>query len=188
MNKALLLAILSLSATLGFAQARAESEPASVPADTPRTQNAPAKQKHASKAKSKAKPKLDRTGETRHGEASFYGGRRFAGKKMADGTPMNPNADIAASKTLPLGTKARITNVENGKSSTVVIKDRGPYVDGRIVDVSPKVAEKLDMKEQGVASVAVTPITVPQEDGSVKPGSGATAAGASGNENVSSGR
>lgn len=91
---------------------------------------------------------------------------------MADGTPMNPKADIAASKTLPLGTKARVTNLENGKSATVTIRDRGPYVAGRIVDVSPKVAEKLDMKEAGVAPVVVAPIAVPQADGSLKPGSG----------------
>jgi rare lipoprotein A len=182
----ILIPILALSAALCAPQARAESEPASTSVDASSPPEKPVKKKQAAKAK--AKPNLDRTGETRHGKASFYGGPRFAGKKMADGTPMNPQADIAASKTLPLGTKARVTNLENGKSSTVTIKDRGPYVDGRIVDVSPKVAEKLEMKKEGVAPVAVTPITVPQEDGSVKPGSGATASGSSGNENVSSGR
>jgi rare lipoprotein A len=130
----------------------------------------------APKAKSlstpKHKPKLDHSGQAHRGKASFYGGP-FAGKKMADGTPMNPKADIAASKTLPLGTVARVTNLENGKSSTVEIKDRGPYVDGRIIDVSPRVAEKLDMKRQGVALVVVAPIAVPQEDGSIRSGSGA---------------
>jgi rare lipoprotein A len=190
MNKVLLLPLVSLSAALCCAHASAEPEPAAPNAGVPSTSEAPANHKHATKvkAKPKATPQLDRTGETRHGKASFYGGPRFAGKKMADGTPMNPKADIAASKTLPLGTKARVTNLENGKSSTVVIKDRGPYVDGRIVDVSPKVAEKLQMKEEGVAAVAVTPITVPQADGSVKPGNGATASGSSEVENVSSGR
>lgn len=92
---------------------------------------------------------------------------------MADGTPMNPHAAIAASRTLPLGTKARVTNLENGKSSVVEIKDRGPYVDGRIVDLSPKIAQQLGMKEQGVAPVEVAPIAVPQADGSMKPGAGA---------------
>lgn len=91
---------------------------------------------------------------------------------MADGTRMNPNANIAASKTLPLGTTARITNLESGKSEVVEIRDRGPYVGGRIVDVSPKVAEKLEMKKDGVAPVVVKPITVPQPDGSVKTGAG----------------
>lgn len=96
---------------------------------------------------------------------------------MADGTPMNPNANAAASKTLPLGTTARVTNLESGKSAVVSIRDRGPYVPGRIVDVTPKVAEKLDMKEDGVAPVEVRPIAVPQPDGSIKPGVGATGHG-----------
>jgi rare lipoprotein A len=80
---------------------------------------------------------------------------------MADGTPMNPHANIAASKTLPLGTKVQVTNLENGKSSTVEIRDRGPYVDGRIIDLSTGVAEKLDMIEPGVVPVEVKPIELP---------------------------
>lgn len=118
------------------------------------------------------KQPLDRSGKARKGKASYYG-PGFAGKTMADGTPMNPHAAIAASRTLPLGTKARVTNLENGKSSVVEIKDRGPYVDGRIVDLSPKIAQQLGMKEQGVAPVEVAPIAVPQVDGSMKPGAGA---------------
>ncbi|MDB5759201.1 MAG: hypothetical protein JWM30_2490 [Burkholderia sp.] len=92
---------------------------------------------------------------------------------MADGSRMNPNANVAASKTLPLGTTAWVTNLENSKSEVVEIRDRGPYVRDRIVDVTPKVAEKLDMKEDGVAPVVVQPIAVPQPDGSIKPGDGA---------------
>lgn len=92
---------------------------------------------------------------------------------MADGTPMNPRANTAASRTLPLGTKAKVTNLENGKSTVVEIKDRGPYIEGRIVDVSPKVAQQLDMQEKGVVPVEVAPIAVPQADGSIKPGAGA---------------
>jgi rare lipoprotein A len=118
------------------------------------------------------KPKLDRTGKARKGKASFYA-HSFAGKKMADGTPMDPNANIAASRTLPLGTKVQVTNLENGRSAVVEIRDRGPYVDGRIVDLSPKVAKKLKMVDAGVAPVVVEPIEVPQADGSVKPGDGA---------------
>jgi rare lipoprotein A len=118
------------------------------------------------------KPALDRSGKARKGRASYYG-KQFHGKKMADGAPMDPHSNVAASKTLPLGTKAEVTNLENGKSEVVEIRDRGPYVEGRIVDVSPKVAEKLDMKKAGVAPVVVKPIEVPQADGSVKPGIGA---------------
>ncbi len=118
-----------------------------------------------------AKPDLDRSGKTQHGKASYYA-RKFSGRKMADGTPMNPKASIAASRSLPLGTKAEIVNLDNGRRHEVEIRDRGPYVDGRIVDVSPEVAKKLDMTQDGVARVLVKPIEVPQADGSVKAGTG----------------
>ena len=92
---------------------------------------------------------------------------------MADGTKMNPQSNAAASKTLPLGTKARVTNLDTGNSEVVEIRDRGPYVKDRIVDVSPKTADKLGLKKDGTAPVEVKPIEVPQPDGSVKPGAGA---------------
>ena len=63
---------------------------------------------------------------------------------------MNPNSDIAASKTLPLGSVAKVTNLDNGKTATVKIEDRGPYVNGRVVDLAPKVADQLDLKQKGV--------------------------------------
>lgn len=128
----------------------------------------------ASQASAKATHRtgLDRSGKTRKGKASYYG-QKFYSKKMADGTPMNPQSNVAASKTLPLGTKAQVTNLENGKTDTVEIRDRGPYVKNRIVDVSPKTADKLGLKENGTAPVEVKPIEVPQPDGSVKPGTGA---------------
>lgn len=119
-----------------------------------------------------ANPKLDRSGKSRKGEASYYHDR-FAGQTMADGTPMNPGSNNAASKSLPLGTKAKVTNLENGKSAVVEIRDRGPYVEGRIVDVSPRTARKLGMQEDGVVPVEVAPIEVPLPDGRVKPGEAA---------------
>ncbi|NML96382.1 septal ring lytic transglycosylase RlpA family protein [Paraburkholderia sp. RP-4-7] len=115
---------------------------------------------------------LDRSGKTRKGKASYYG-RKFYTKKMADGTPMDPQSNAAASKTLPLGTKARVTNLENGSSEVVEIRDRGPYVKNRIVDVSPKTADKLGLKKDGTAPVEVKPVEIPQPDGSVKSGTGA---------------
>lgn len=116
----------------------------------------------------KATPK-DTSGKKRKGKASYYH-QRFAGKKMADGTRMDPQSNNAASKTLPLGTRAKVTNLANGKTAVVEIRDRGPYVAGRIVDVSPKTARQLGMKEDGVAPVEVAPIAVPLPDGSVKRG------------------
>lgn len=129
---------------------------------------------HASQASSKATrhAALDRSGKSRKGKASYYG-REFYTKKMADGTRMNPQSNAAASKTLPLGTTARVTNLQNGNSEVVEIRDRGPYVKGRIVDVSPDTADKLGLKKDGTAPVEVKPMEVPQPDGSVKPGAGA---------------
>jgi len=117
--------------------------------------------------------KLDRSGDKQVGKASFYS-RKFAGRKMADGTPMQPHADNAASKTLPLGTRARVTNLETGQSTAVTIQDRGPYVRGRIVDLSPRTAQEIGIsRKDGVARVEVAPITVPQPDGRTKSGDGA---------------
>lgn len=117
--------------------------------------------------------KLDHSGQRRVGKASIYA-RKFAGRTMADGTPMRPHDDNAASKTLPLGTTARVTNLENGKSAVVTIQDRGPHVPGRIVDLSPATAAQIGLSRQdGVAPVEVAPIAVPLADGGVKAGDGA---------------
>ena len=139
------------------------------------TPAAPAQDSAASSASAKpAKPPLDLSGRKRTGKASFYA-RKFTGRKMADGTPMDPADDNAASRTLPLGTKARVTNLETGQSAVVTIQDRGPYVKGRIVDLSPSTAQKIGIgREEGVAPVEVAPITVPLPDGGVKAGEAAT--------------
>ena len=119
------------------------------------------------------KPPLDRSGRKRVGKASYYA-KRFAGKTMADGTAMQPHGDNAASKTLPLGTTAKVTNLQTGQSAVVTIEDRGPYVKGRIVDLSPTTAQKIGIDhENGVAKVEVAPIAVPQSDGTTKPGAAA---------------
>jgi rare lipoprotein A len=120
----------------------------------------------------KLQVRVDHSGQKQRGKASYY---NLPGRKMADGTPMNPASNIAASKTLPLGTKAKVTNLDNGKSVVVVIRDRGPFVQGRIVDVTPKTAEDLGMRHSGVAAVEVVPLEVPQRDGTVKVASNDTA-------------
>ena len=112
---------------------------------------------------------LDRSGRKRVGTASVYS-HRFAGKKMADGTRMDPHDDNAASKTLPLGTEAKVTNLKTGKSATVTIQDRGPYVKGRIVDLSPATADKIGITpKEGVAKVEVAPLAVPARE-ATRPG------------------
>jgi rare lipoprotein A len=118
---------------------------------------------------------IDQSGRKEKGRASFYS-HTFTNRKMADGHRMNPNSNVAASKNLPLGSVAKVTNLENGKTATVKIEDRGPYVGGRVVDLAPKVADQLELKEKGVVPVEVKPITVPQPDGGVKLGAGAAGA------------
>jgi rare lipoprotein A len=92
------------------------------------------------------------------GKASYYA-HRFAGRKMADGTRMDPRSDNAASKTLPLGSRARVTNLETGDSAEVTIRDRGPHVRGRIIDLSPATAREIGLsRKDGIARVEVVPI------------------------------
>ena len=115
----------------------------------------------------------DLSGCKRTGIASFYADM-FTGREMADGTRMDPNANNAASRTLPLGTTARVTNVETGQSAEVTIQDRGPYVKGRIIDLSPATAREIGLDRQdGLATVVVAPIEVPLPDGGVKQGAAA---------------
>jgi rare lipoprotein A len=114
----------------------------------------------------------DLTGRTRIGKASFYA-TSFYHREMADGIRMNPRGYNAASKTLPLGTTAKVTNLATGQTAIVQIEDRGPYVKGRIVDLSPAIARKIGITRRlGVAPVKVSPIIVPQPDGTIKFGSG----------------
>jgi len=98
------------------------------------------------------------------GKASIYA-NKFAGRKMANGRPMDPRDDNAASKTLPLGTKALVRNLDTGRSAVVTIEDRGPYVPGRIVDLSPATAEQIGLtRKEGLAPVEVVPLHIPGKD------------------------
>lgn len=91
------------------------------------------------------------------GVASWYGGR-FHGRKTANGEMYDLFKFTAASRTLPLGTYVLVRNEENGRGVTVRINDRGPYVDGRIIDLSQAAAYKLGMMLNGVAIVQVIPL------------------------------
>jgi rare lipoprotein A len=99
-----------------------------------------------------------------NGVASYYG-PEFAGQETASGEPHDPTEMVAASRTLPLGAKARVTNKETGKSVAVEVNDRGPYAKGRIIDVSPRAAAKLGMKKDGTAPVKVQPVSAPPAGG-----------------------
>ena len=86
------------------------------------------------------------------GLASYY----WQPQKVASGGWFNPNALTAAHKTLPFGTKVRVTNKRNGKSVVVTINDRGPYIKGRVIDLSSRAAGVIGMKGAGVVPVSMS--------------------------------
>jgi rare lipoprotein A len=149
-----------------------EGHPLPRATSSPTPADATAKRLSAKRLSPDTKLPADRSGRKRIGKASFYA-NMFAGRKMADGTRMQPTGNNAASLTLPLGTTAKVTNLETGKTAVVTIRDRGPYVAGRIVDLSPATAREIGLdRRTGVTQVAVAPITVPLPNGQVKLGDG----------------
>jgi len=92
------------------------------------------------------KQALQRSGD---GLASFYG----SPQQTANGEQFNPRALTAAHRTLPFGTKVRVTNVRSGRTVTVRINDRGPFVPGRVIDLSQAAAEELGIVGRGIAKV-----------------------------------
>jgi rare lipoprotein A len=97
------------------------------------------------------------------GYASWYGGK-FHGRLTANGETFDTNKLTAAHKTLPFGTVVEVTNLSNGESVQVRINDRGPFVEGRIIDLSRAAAREIDMLGSGVARVSLTVLRRP--DGS----------------------
>ncbi|MDX2258512.1 MAG: septal ring lytic transglycosylase RlpA family protein [Hyphomicrobiaceae bacterium] len=115
--------------------------------------------KHYAKAaygkKRVAKRSTGRTyagGHAMHGKASYY----WQPQRVASGGWFNPNAMTAAHKTLPFGTRVSVTNLSNGRSVVVSINDRGPYIAGRIIDLSKAAAHQIGMQKAGVVPVRVT--------------------------------
>jgi rare lipoprotein A len=86
------------------------------------------------------------------GTASYYG-RELAGNRTASGERFDPRGFTAAHRTLPLGTKLRVTNVANGRSVIVRVNDRGPFVGKRLIDVSLGAAQEIQMIRSGTAQV-----------------------------------
>lgn len=106
----------------------------------------------------KSAPPLDPgrlPGWTETGVASWYG-PGFHGKRTANGEVYNMNAQTAAHKTLPFGTWVRVHNLDNDRSTRVRINDRGPFVRGRIIDLSRKAARDIGMERAGVARVRLS--------------------------------
>lgn len=86
------------------------------------------------------------------GTASYYG-RELAGNRTASGERFDPHGFTAAHRTLPLGTRLRVTNVANGRSVIVRVNDRGPFVGKRVIDVSLGAAREIQMVRSGTALV-----------------------------------
>lgn len=142
------------------------SDPASVPKKTTRPDR-PAKstavarkpaakrsapKRTATKPRAKQAPvKSASSGRTLRGLASFY----WQPQRVASGGWFNPNALTAAHKTLRFGTRVRVTNLRNGRSVVVRINDRGPYIKGRIIDLSKRAAIAVGMQNSGVVPVRV---------------------------------
>jgi peptidoglycan lytic transglycosylase len=95
------------------------------------------------------------TGTTLFGKAAWY---NFVGRQTASGEILDTVTATAAHRSLPLASYAKVTDIDNGRSVVVKINDRGPYTRGRILDLSPRAADALDMKHVGVAAVVVEPL------------------------------
>lgn len=95
-------------------------------------------------------PSLGRA-DTSTGIASFY----WHSQRTANGERFNPGELTAAHRTLPFGTRVRVTNLRNGKSVVVRINDRGPYIRGRIIDLSRAAARELDFTDHGLTRVSL---------------------------------
>lgn len=99
--------------------------------------------------------KLEMLGQSFSGAASWYGGR-FHGRKCSDGSRYDQEKLTAAHRSLPFGTKLLVKNRKTGDSCIVEVNDRGPFIDGRIIDLSRAAAKELNMISSGVAYVECT--------------------------------
>lgn len=94
------------------------------------------------------------------GIASWYG-PGFDGKQTASGEHFDKDHFTAAHRSLPFGTVVRVKNLHNGRSVDVRINDRGPFVKGRIIDLSEAAAHQIDMKQRGIGEVEVRVLSLP---------------------------
>ena len=102
------------------------------------------------------------------GTASWYGSY-FDGKETASGEPFDMYDLTAAHPTLPLGTFVKVTNLRNGKSVVVRVNDRGPVVEGRIIDLSYQAACVLHLEHQGIQEVRLDLVSEPQTEAMLRP-------------------
>ncbi len=94
------------------------------------------------------------SGHSESGQASYYG-NEFQGRKTANGERFDQGQLTAAHRTLPFGTRVRVTNTQNGKSITVRVNDRGPFVKGRVIDLSSSAFKAIASINAGVVPVRI---------------------------------
>jgi len=99
---------------------------------------------------------------TEIGQASFYADK-FDGRITASGEIFDQSKLTAAHRTLPFGSKLKVTNLENNKSVVVTVNDRGPFVNDRIIDISKSAADKIDFAGKGVVKVKIEVIYIPDD-------------------------
>lgn len=131
--------------------------------DTPATAGLKPHQKPYTVNGQRYVPLAGNQGFVEEGVASWYG-RDFHGRKTSNGEIYNMYAMTAAHKTLPLGTWVRVHNHSNGRQAVVRVNDRGPFVDGRIIDLSYAAAEKLGVVGPGTAPVLVEALGFREQD------------------------
>lgn len=112
-----------------------------------------------------AYPSGERPVFTQEGMASWYG-KNHHGKTTANGEPFDMNAMTAAHRSLPFGTVVRVTNLSSKRSVKVRINDRGPYSNGRIIDLSAQAARELGIADHGIARVRIEQFPADQKAGS----------------------
>ncbi|MBN2427631.1 MAG: septal ring lytic transglycosylase RlpA family protein [Deltaproteobacteria bacterium] len=138
----------------------ASCAPSSHVIDTPETKGRKYWEKPYVVAGQRYDPLLDCQEFTEEGMASWYG-RDFHGRKTSNGEIYNMHAMTAAHKTLPLGVFVRVKNLRNGKEAVVRVNDRGPFVKGRIIDLSYSAAKKIGIVGPGTAPVRIEMLGVP---------------------------
>lgn len=154
------LAVLLSIATLG---AGAASGPSSLEAAKVTQPPVTATGGHNNSKTNNPKSKVSQSRPYQVGTASWYG-EQFQGKPTASGEPFDMRDFTAAHPTLPLGTYVKVTNLRNGRAVVVRINDRGPVVDGRIIDLSCNAAQALGFKDRGVQTVRLDVHSSPKRE------------------------
>jgi len=128
----------------------------------------PARQHKRKPATKSAHMNVKRARPYQVGTASWYGSY-FDGKETASGEPFDMYDLTAAHPTLPLGTMVKVTNLRNGRTVVVRVNDRGPVVEGRIIDLSYQAARELHLEHQGIQTVRLDLVSEPQTVAVLRP-------------------